>query len=265
MPLALITGASSGIGAAFAIELAQSGYDLVLVARRTERLAAIAQQIKNTYQISVKTLTADLSSEAGMSLLEGEIASIQNLSLLINNAGFGTSGNFADIDLRKQMDMINLQIMAVVRSCRAALPGMMQRNQGSIINVSSISAFLPTAGNANYGATKAYLVSFSEALQAELINTDIKIQALCPGFTYSEFHDSAEFSHFDRRLVRQWLWQEANTVAQLSLAALWANRSQRSVVFIPGWINRLLIAITRPKLMRVLLGLSPQRTVKTVK
>jgi short-subunit dehydrogenase len=154
MSLALITGGSCGIGAAFAIELAKAGFDLVLVARRTDKLTAIAKQIETTYQVGVKTLAADLSNETGISLLENEIASHQNLSILINNAGFGTTGNFAEIDLGKQIEMINLHITATVRSCRAALPNMIQRNQGSIINVASISAFLPTAGNANYGRPK---------------------------------------------------------------------------------------------------------------
>jgi short-subunit dehydrogenase len=258
MALALITGASSGIGAAFAIELAQAGYDLVLVARRGDRLAKIATDLQATHGVSVKTLTADLCTEAGISLLEQEITALPELSILINNAGFGTTGNFAAIDLSKQIDMINLHIMATVRSCRAALPGMIQRNSGKIINLSSISAFLPTAGNATYAATKAYLVSFSEALQAELIDTEIQIQALCPGFTYSAFHDSAEFVNFDRNRIRKMLWMDAASVARSSLSALESNRS---VVFIPGWVNRLLIAVTRPQLMRVLLGLYPRKKV----
>jgi short-subunit dehydrogenase len=234
----LITGASSGIGAEFARQLARAGYDLLLVARREERLHALAGELTRAYAIQVETMTADLTTERDIQRVEQQAAALDALVLLINNAGFGTQGPFAASDLDKQLAMITLHITASVRLMRAALPGMSRRRAGAIINVSSIAAFFATAGGANYGATKAYLNTFSEALQIELQETGVKVQALCPGFTLSEFHDTAEYQRFHRSQVPRRLWMTAEAVVSDSLAALAGNK----VIVVPGWQYRALVA-----------------------
>ena len=219
-PTALITGASSGIGAAFARRLAAAGHNLILVARRLDRLEALAEELASRHNIVAEVLPADLAQPAGIERVETRLSGTDTPDLLINNAGFGTTGYFADIDLAKQLDMIQLHIVAPVRLCRAVLPGMIARSRGAIINVASIAAYWPLPENANYAASKMYLIVFSQSLQAELEGTGVRVQALCPGFTYTEFHDTAEFARFDRRNIPAPLWMSADELARLSLAAL---------------------------------------------
>ena len=246
---ALITGASSGIGAAFARQLAVKGKNLILVARRKERLVNLANHLRQHYGITTEILVADLSHLTDIEQVESRIGAIENLDMLINNAGFGTVGRFAEINLSRQIDMINVHVIASVRLCRAALPGMIARHNGAIINVSSIGAFIPGPGNVTYCATKAHLVTFSEALQAELAGNGVKVQALCPGFTYTEFHDSSEYENFDRSQIPKMLWMSAEEVVASSLKAL--GRSQ--VTYIPGFKNRLLVAVARNSITSPLL------------
>jgi uncharacterized protein len=243
---ALITGASSGIGAAFARALAARSFDLILVARRAERLAAQADELQQRHGSRVTFVVADLSTPAGVLRVEQNIGACQSLSLLINNAGTGTIGRFADSDLDAQLAMIRLHITASVRLSRAALPGMISRGHGAIIHVASIGAFLPSAGNVTYNATKAFLTSFSAALDDELHNAGIRVQALCPGFTVTEFHDRLAIN---RTAIPRWLWMSADDVAAASLRAL----ERGPAVYVPGVRNRVLIALFRNSLTAPLL------------
>lgn len=236
---ALITGASSGIGAVFARRLAARGKNLVLVARRQEKLAALAQELEHRYSITAEILIADLSQPADIEKVEQHIAQLDNLEMLINNAGFGTGGQFVEVELDKHMAMIEVHIVATMRLCRAALPAMLSQGRGSIINVSSISAFLPVAGSVNYSASKVYLVNFSKALQAELNGTGVKVQALCPGFTYTEFHSTSEYQDFERVRIPRGFWMSSEAVVIASLRDLARNR----VICIPGFINHVMIAL----------------------
>ena len=238
---ALITGASSGIGEAFAKELASQNYDLVIIARRKDRLLELARELKSNYSISVDVIPADISTEKGIERVEEYIKKAKNLGILINNAGFGTKGNFSDVSPERSINVINLHVLAVTRFCRAALPGMIKRNQGSIINVSSLTVFYPIKGNVIYKATKAYLNIFSRSLQNELKNYNIKVQALCPGFVYTGFHDTNEFKDFDRSSVPKWLWMSAEEVVKQSLKAL----RKKKVIFIPGIKNRILAGLLK--------------------
>ncbi len=247
--VALITGASSGLGAVFARQLAAQGYDLVLVARREERLAALAAELQQHYPISVEILAADLARSADVERVESRVAEIEGLDVLVNNAGFGTTGRFAEIDLAKSMDMIEVHVTASARLCRAALPGMLARRRGALINVSSVAAFTPLPGNANYAATKAYLLTFSKALHAELRGTGVKVQALCPGFTHTGFHDTAEFEGFKRSQIPGILWMTAEDVVATSLKSLKRNQA----VCIPGLKYRLLVAAASSPLMALML------------
>lgn len=240
----LITGASSGIGAAYARRLAAGGHDLILTARRSDRLAELAAELTAAHAVDVATLSADLATEDGISHVEQTISTADNLVMVINNAGFGVRGFFADVAPTKLEAMIAVHVLAPVRLSRAALPGLIGRGEGAMINVSSISAFFASPGGATYGATKAYLNSFSEALAGELVDTGVVVQSLCPGFTLTEFHDTAEYEDFDRSQLPAPLWMTAEEVVDASLAALGHSK----VIFVPGKRNRILVATARSPL-----------------
>ena len=246
---ALITGASSGLGAAFARRLAADGYDLVLVARRDDRLAALSDELGARHGVAVQRLAADLCDSAGVEQVEKYVESLVELDLLINNAGFSARGNFANADLGRQLEMIQLHVLASVRLARAALPGMIERDHGGIINVASLAALIPLPGDATYGATKAYLVSFSQALQEELRGTGVRVQALCPGFTRTEFHIAGQLPESDLARIPATLWSQADEVVAASLRA-WAKVT---VVCVPGWKNRVIVALVRMGVVRLLL------------
>jgi uncharacterized protein len=237
----LITGASSGIGAAFARVLAAQGYDLILVARREERLAALASDLGERYGIAVQYLLADLSEPSGLEQAEQRVASLTDLDLLINNAGFAARGYLAETDIRRQSEMIQLHVVASTRLTRAALPGMIVRRQGGIINVASLGAFVALPGDAVYNATKAYLVSFSRTLHEELKGTGVRVQALCPGFTRTEFHDAGGLPESDLARIPAMLWLQAEEVVRVSLRSL--RRDQ--VICVPGWRNRIIHFLAR--------------------
>lgn len=235
---ALITGASSGIGAEFAQHLAGKGYNLVLTARREDRLNALAEALRKEHGIVVETLAADLSDPAGLENVASRIAAVSDLSLLVNNAGFGTGGRFAEIPVEAEVKMVELHVRASIRLIHAALPGMIERGHGGVINVSSIAGLAPMPGTATYGSTKAYLIFFTRALNIELAGTGVRVQALCPGFTLSEFHDTARMS---RSSVPGFLWMQASDVVRESLEGLRAGQE----VVIPGRLYRLLAAVMR--------------------
>jgi uncharacterized protein len=193
-PLALITGASSGIGAAFAERLAHDQYDLIIVARRKERLDELAKRLHQSQHVNVEAIAADLTKPDELRDVEKR-AEGAALDLLINNAGFGGYMPFISLDPDRAEELIRLQVIAVTRLTRAALPGMISRGHGSIINISSRLAFSgtmpspPLPKRAVYAATKSYINTFSEILQNELEGTGVKVQALCPGVVKTEFHE----------------------------------------------------------------------------
>jgi len=232
---AMVTGASSGIGEAYARLLASQGYDLILVARRKERLVSIAKELESQKGISATILPGDLCSENDLAAIEQIVRDTSNLSVLINNAGFGTLGPFADVDISKSLDMISLHVTAPTRLVKAALPGMLARREGIIVNVSSMAPFLPVSGNTIYNGTKAYLIAFSECLQLEVLNAGIRVQALCPGFTRTGFHSVEEYKDVDFSNIPKFLWMPAEKVAAQS----WQAMRKKKVVFIPGFINRI--------------------------
>ena len=194
-PRALVTGASSGIGAAFAERLARDHYDLIVVARRRERLEALAQRLQANQYVSVEVMMADLTQPGELHAVERRIAEDSALEWLVNNAGFGGYMPFATLDPDRAEELIRLQIVAVTRLTRAALPGMIARGHGAIINVSSRLAFSaalpspPLPKRATYAATKAYINAFTQMLHNELEGTGVRVQALCPGIVRTEFHE----------------------------------------------------------------------------
>jgi len=194
-PRALVTGASSGIGAAFAERLAQDRYDLILVARRRDRLEDLAHRLSESQGVEVEVVVADLSKPMDLGAVEKRLAEDAGLELLVNNAGFGAYMPFVQLDPDKAEELIRVQIIAVTRLTHAALPGMIARGHGSIINVSSRLAFSGSLGSsqlpkrATYAGTKAFINAFSQLLQSELEGTGVQIQALCPGVVQTEFHE----------------------------------------------------------------------------
>jgi short-subunit dehydrogenase len=235
MGTALVTGASSGIGAAFASRLAARGYDLILTARRKEALDQGARELESKFGISAEVVKADLAKSEDISLLEERIRDRVDLSLLVNNAGFGTTGHFDQVETGKQAAMLSVHVEAPTRLARAALPGMIERGRGGIINVASTSAFVLFPGNALYSATKRFLITLSQCLALELKGSGVSVQALCPGFTRSGFHESDEFSSGGSS-IPEWLWMGSEEVAEASVSAL----GGRNVVMVPGFKNRLL-------------------------
>jgi short-subunit dehydrogenase len=235
---AVITGASAGIGEVFARQLAAAGFDLTLVARREERLRVLAAELSAAHGIDAEVWAADLASEGDVAALGQRLAAADDLVLLVNNAGFGTRGEFIDVPLERTMAMIGVHVLATVALCRAAAPAMVARGRGAIINVSSIAAFFPSAGGANYGATKAYLNAFSQALSSELRGAGVEVQALCPGFTTTEFHDVGDYQAYDRGQIPAPLWMPAADVVAESLAALGSGR----VIVVPGAKYRAIVA-----------------------
>ena len=252
-PVALVTGASAGIGQAFAHRLARSGYALVLVARRSGRLEALADALQRQHAVEVQPLVADLAALDDIERVASVAADLSEsgwLDLLINNAGFGTVGDYADLPLQSQLDMLNVHVTTAMSLTKAALPGMLRRRRGGIVNVASTAGWYPLPGNATYSATKRFLINFSESLQSELDGTGVCVQALCPGFTYSEFHDTAAYraSGFRRERLPRFMWQTAEQVVEASLNAL-----GREVVCIPGMHNRAVTAM-RAFVPRAILG-----------
>ena len=196
-PHALVTGASSGIGAAFADRLARDGYDLMIVARRRDRLESLAEQLQEDYHANAEVIVADLSKPEDLLLVEKRISEVVALELLVNSAGFGGYMPFVELDPDKAEELINLKVLAVTRLTRAALPGMLARGRGSIINVASRLAFSGPLGSsqlpkrATYAGANAFIVTFSQLLQSELEETGVRVQALCPGVVATEFHEQA--------------------------------------------------------------------------
>lgn len=234
---AVVTGASSGIGAAFARRLAERGCNLLLVARRGERLQTIANELAQRHAIRADVFVADLARAADIERLAQHVASLDNLLVLVNNAGFGIGEKFVEADPARHADMVSVHVTAPMRLTRSALPIMIARNRGAIINVSSISAFLPNYRSVNYSATKAYLNTFTRALHDGLKGTGVRVQALCPGYTTTEFHDTPDMDEFDRAKVPNKLWMSVDAIVDESLSALDLDK----VVVVPGWRYQLIV------------------------
>ena len=233
---ALVTGASAGIGEAFARALAAQQHDLVLVARRGDRLEALAKELSERHHVAASPHVADLSEDAELSELAESLAQ-DPPDLLVNNAGFGTMGAFAELDPERELEEIRLNVLALVRLTRAVLPGMLARGRGGIVNVSSLAGESAGPFTATYAATKAYVTRFSESLHEEVRGTGVVVQALLPGFTRTEFQ---EVAGVDPGSVPGFAWMAPEQVVAASLAAL----RRGDVICIPGLGNRLLGGVT---------------------
>jgi uncharacterized protein len=237
-PLAVITGASSGLGVVFARKLAPD-HDLLLVARRKERLEALAAELTAQFGCAAEVLAADLTDDKDLSTVADRIATEPRLALLVNNAGFGARGLFWESELAVQEQMHRLHVMAAVRLSHAALRNLVPKNEGGLINVASVAAFVQRTGSVSYGATKRWMASFTEGLHLELkgIGSAVKVQALCPGFTYTEFHATLGLER--PSVAPPSLWLQPEFVVEESLKALGRGK----LIVIPGWKYRAIVAL----------------------
>jgi short-subunit dehydrogenase len=234
--LVLVTGASAGLGAAFAGAYAKRGFDLALTARRADRLKALASELAEKHGIEAFALPADLAVwEAHKTILEAVAARGRRVDVLINNAGFGIPQSYLGVPWERQRDFLMTLVVNACGLAYGAAAGMAQARTGAIINVASVAGFAPgVAGNSLYPAAKSFAIKFSQSLHAELKPKGVKVTALCPGFTRTEFHVAAGIDGMTHQAPRMF-WHEADEVVE---AGIRANEAGRAVI-VPGWWNRL--------------------------
>jgi uncharacterized protein len=231
----LITGASSGIGAELARGLAARGHGVTLVARREDRLRELAAELTEVHGVLAEVIAADVSTNEGRADLAAAIAERRlDVEVLVNNAGFGSGGRFTDLDSEREAQMVRTNVEAVVALSAVYLPAMVERGRGAVLNVASLIAFQPVPFQATYGATKAFVLSFTDALHEELRDTGVTVTAVCPGPVRTEFGEMGGFGGADDRIPGP-LWLSAEKVARDALAAV--ERGDR--VTVPGPHNRL--------------------------
>ncbi|MCW2606004.1 MAG: short-chain dehydrogenase/reductase [Frankiales bacterium] len=234
-PVALVTGATAGIGAEFARQLAARGSDLVLVARDTGRLDALAEQLR-AQGAAVEVLPADLASDDGCARVEWRLG--EGVDLLVNNAGLGNPGAFHEVSRESEEHMLRVNVRAVMRLTHAALPSMVERGRGRVLNVSSVAGFAPGARGATYSASKAWVTNFSESLHLQYAPQGVTVTALCPGFTRTEFHSRADM---DVSGVPGPMWLSARRVVGDALDDLDAGRP----LSVPGAQYKVIVGLSR--------------------
>ncbi|TDC53737.1 SDR family NAD(P)-dependent oxidoreductase [Jiangella ureilytica] len=238
MATALVTGPTAGIGLAFARALAARGHDVVLVSRDEGRLESVAAELRGAYGVGAEVLPADLATDT--EAVEKRLRATERpVDLVVNNAGFGLGKSFLDNDVAAEEYLVDVLIRAVLRLTHAALPGMIERGHGAVVNVSSVAGWLPRS---SYSAAKAWVTAFSEGLAPQLEGTGVRIMALAPGFVRTEFHDRAQI---DMSGLPSWLWLEADALVDAALRDLDLGRT----VSVPGTVYKV-AAAALPRLPR---------------
>jgi len=244
---ALITGASAGIGATFARSLAAKGANVILTARRQDRLETLAAELRDTHSVQTQICPADFTDTQAPEMVMGAISEAGHpVDILINNAGWGLPGRYLDNTWQDYRDYIELMVTSYAHLAHRVLPGMFERDYGRIVQVSSVAGLIPgSAGHTLYGASKGFLIAFSQSLAAECEGTGIKVSALCPGFTYSEFHDVNQARDLVSKLPK-YMFMDAEPVVEGALKHV----ERRHVVYVPGAWNKFLVwfakALSRP-------------------
>ena len=234
---AIITGATSGIGAEYARQLASQGYNLVITGRRQEIIQKLADGLMDKYKIHVDVILAELSEPSEVQKLIDFIDSKNDIEILINNAGFGLNKYFTRSDIDSLIRMNDTHTNATIKIIYAVIPKMINQNHGSIINVASVGGILPLARDIVYSGSKAFLIRFSEALFMEVMKKNIKYLALCPGFTHTDLHGRFDMSEKDKKQLSKFKWMSPEEVVTYSLKCIKKN----TVVCIPGFQNRLMV------------------------
>jgi uncharacterized protein len=220
MTTALITGATAGLGAAFARRLARDGHHLVLVARNEERLWEEATRLHDRHGVEASVLVADLATDEGISAVEDRLGDADHpVDLLVNNAGFGNKGRFLEVPVEDELTMLKVHCEAVLRLTSAAVAGMRERGRGGVVNVASVAAFVPRG---TYGASKAWVVQFTQGAAKDLAGSGVRLMALCPGFVRTEFHERAGM---DAGSVPGWMWLDADAVVGAAVKDLARGRT----------------------------------------
>jgi short-subunit dehydrogenase len=228
----LVTGGSNGIGEALAHQMAAAGHDLVLVARGEAGLRRVGGEIAEAHGVDVEILAADLSDPDELATVESRLSSADApVELLVNNAGVGSVGSFASLPLEGEIAQLDTNVGALVRLTHSALPLMIDRGHGGVLNVASLGAFQPAPLNATYAATKAFVLSFTEAIHEEVLRSGVRVTCLCPGFTRTGFQAR---SGMEAAAVPERLWMSAADVA----AAGWSGWDANRAVVVPGAVNK---------------------------
>ncbi|MGD9153745.1 MAG: SDR family NAD(P)-dependent oxidoreductase [Gammaproteobacteria bacterium] len=238
--IALITGATSGIGAAFARALAKQNYNLIITGRREDKIKVLAQELMRENSINVEVIIAELANDKDLAELIKTIKKLDNLAILINNAGFTKGNKFYEEDIITYENMMKVHALATMKLTYAALPSMIANKMGTIINVSSIMSFFPYFRQSIYTATKAFVSLFTESISLDLKNTGVQVQVLCPGLTLSDLHERIGLDVRKLAKKRAWLWKppmKAEEVVEKSLKYLQKNK----VICIPGFFNKLIV------------------------
>lgn len=239
MPTALITGATAGLGAAFARRLAREQHSLVLVARDAGRLEQTAKELEAEHGVPVELIPADLITDDGVAEVAERLADPERpVDLLVNNAGMGLGGSFVGRPVDASVRLTRLNVLTVLRLAHAALTPMLARGRGDILNVSSVAGFTPGSRDPAYAASKAWVTAFSEALRAPTRGTGVRVLALCPGFVRTEFHERASINMAG---LPDWMWTDADDVVSTGLHALRRGKA----ICIPGRQYQAIVAVAR--------------------
>jgi uncharacterized protein len=258
-PWALVTGASAGIGAEFCRQLAERGYSLVLVARRRDRLATLADALQRRHRIECLVLPLDMARADAALTIESTLSEAGiGIEFLVNNAGYGVPGTFTEPAWATHADSLHVMLNSVAELTWRLLPGMQKRGRGFVVNVASVAGLVPgSARHTLYGATKSFLIKFSEALAMENPDTGVAVSALCPGFTRSEFHDVLGTRDIVSRMP-SWMWMEADEVVRFGIDSV--TRRPPRVIAIPGRVNRFIVMVARKLPLRFSLWLTQRES-----
>jgi short-subunit dehydrogenase len=240
--MALVTGASAGIGRAFARDLAARGFDLTLTARREERLQALAAELAATHRVQTHVIADDLANPGAPERLVRMLGERKlTVDVLINNAGYGVPGRYVNTTWQQQHDFLQVMVVAVAELTHRLLPAMLERNWGRIVNIASVAGLMPgVAGHTLYAASKAFVITFSESLALETAGSGVHVTASCPGFTLSEFHDVTG-TRVQVNTMPKWMWLDADHVAHDSLDAVMAGHA----ICVPGGVYKSMTAVAK--------------------